>query len=52
MEVKALVKTLADRLAEEKAKTVRDTLGHVEKFSLVNKFAGTLESGHTCRHTG
>ena len=42
VEVKALVKTLADRLEEEKAKTVRDTLGHVENFSLVNKFAATL----------
>ena len=42
MEVKALVKTLANRIAEEKAKTVRDTLGHVENFSLVNKFAATL----------
>ena len=34
-----MVKTLADRLAEAKAKTVRDTLGHVENCSLVNKFA-------------
>ena len=24
------------------AKTVRDTLGHVENYSLVNKFAATL----------
>ena len=39
VEVKALVKTLADRLAEVKAKTVSDTLGHVEAYSLVNKFA-------------
>ena len=37
-----MVKTLADRLAEEKAKTVRNTLGHVENYSLVNKFAATL----------
>ena len=29
VEVKAFVKTLADRLAEVKAKTVSDTLGHV-----------------------
>ena len=36
------VKTLADRLAEVKATTVRDTLGHVENYSLVNKFAATL----------
>ena len=41
-EVKALVKTLADRLAQVKAKTVRDTLGHVENYSLVNKFVATL----------
>ena len=39
VEVKALVKTLADRLAEVKAKTVSDTLAHVEAYSLVNKFA-------------
>ena len=39
VEVKALVKTLEDRLAEVKAKTVSDTLGHVEAYSLVNKFA-------------
>ena len=32
VEVKALMKTLADRLAEVKAKTVRDTLGHVENY--------------------
>ena len=37
-----MVKTLADRLAEVKAKTVRDTVGHVENYSLVNKFAATL----------
>ena len=36
------VKTLADRLAEVKATTVRDTLGHVENYSLVNKFVATL----------
>ena len=35
VEVKALVKTLADRPAEVKAKTVSDTLGHVEAYSLV-----------------
>ena len=40
--VKALVKTLADRLLEVKAKTVTDTLGHVENYSLVNKFTATL----------
>ena len=39
VKVKAFVKTLADRLAEVKAKTVSDTLGHVEAYSLVNKFA-------------
>ena len=33
---------LADRLAEIKAKSVRDTLGHVQNYSLVNKFAATL----------
>ena len=33
------VNTLADRLAEVKATTVRGTLGHVENYSLVNKFA-------------
>ena len=38
-----MVKTLADRLAKVKAKTVRDTLRHVENCSLVNKFAATLE---------
>ena len=33
---------LADRLAEVKAKSVRDTLGRVQNYSLVNKFAATL----------
>ena len=37
-----MIKTLADRLAEVTAKTVRDTLGHVENYSLVEKFAATL----------
>ena len=37
-----MVKTLADWLAEVKAKSVRDTLGHVKNYSLVNKFAATL----------
>ena len=37
-----MVKTLADRLAVVKAKTVSDTPGHVENYSLVNKFATTL----------
>ena len=41
-EVKALAKTLADRLAQVKAKIVRDTIGHVENYSLVNTFAETL----------
>ena len=43
VEVEALVKTLAVRLAEVKAKTVSDTLGNVEAEALVNKFAATLE---------
>ena len=34
-----MVKTPAEWLAKEKAKTVRDTLGHVDNYSLVNKFA-------------
>ena len=38
MEVNALVKTLAERLAEVKAKTVSDRLGHVLAKSLVKKF--------------
>ena len=33
---------LADRLAAVKAKTVRDTLGYVENYSLVNNFSATL----------
>ena len=37
-----MVKTLADRLAVVKAKTVSDGLGHKEAGSLVNKFAATL----------
>jgi len=40
--VKALVKTLADRLAEVKAKTVSVTLGHAEAEALMNKFAALL----------
>ena len=40
--VKVLVKTLALRLAEVKAKTVSDTLDHVKTKALVNKFALTL----------
>ena len=43
VEVNALVKTLADRLAVVKAKTVSDALGHVEAASHVNKLAATLE---------
>ena len=50
------VKTLANRLAEVKAKTVRDTQGHVENYSIVNKFAATLAEikANTCvgRSTG
>ena len=54
------VKTLANRLAEVNAKTVRDTLGHVEIYSLVNKFAAKLADIEaktcvrqaTCRHAG
>ena len=42
MEVKALINTLTDRVAEVNARSVRDTLGHVENYSLVNKFAATL----------
>jgi len=34
-----LVKKLTDRLAEVKAETVSDRIGHVEAYSLVNKFA-------------
>ena len=37
-----MVKTLPDRLAEVKANTVSDKIGHVEPYSLVNKFAATL----------
>ena len=40
--VKVLVKTLALRLAEVKAKKVSDMLDHVKAKSLVNKFAATL----------
>ena len=40
--VKELVKTLALRLAEVKAKTVSNTLDHVNAKALVNKFAATL----------
>lgn len=39
MDVKALVKTLADRLAEVKAKTLSDTLGHVDAEALAKKFS-------------
>lgn len=37
-----MVKTLADRVAVVKAKTVSDPLGHKETDSLVNKFSTTL----------
>ena len=37
-----LVKTLALRLPEVKAKTVSDTLDHLKAKALVNKFAATL----------
>ena len=40
--VKVLVKTLALRLAEVKAKTASDMLDHVKAKALVNKFAATL----------
>ena len=40
--VKVLVKTLALRLPEVKAKTFSDTLDHVKAKALVNKFALTL----------
>ena len=40
--VTVLVKTLALRLAEVKAKTVSDTLDHLKAKALVNKFAATL----------
>ena len=39
--VTVLVKTLALRLAEVKAKTVSDTLDHLKAKALVNKFAAT-----------
>ena len=42
MEVKALTNTLADRIAEVKARTVRDTLRHLENYSLVKKFPALL----------
>ena len=38
-----MVKTVAGRLAEVMAKTVSDTLGHVEAYSLNNKFATRQE---------
>ena len=43
MEVNALLKTLADRLAVVKAKTFSDALGHVKADCLANKLAATLE---------
>ena len=42
MEVKALFKTLAYRLAEVKAKRVSDMLDHVKAKALVNKFPASL----------
>ena len=42
MEVKALFKTLAYRLAEVKAKRVSDMLHHVKAKALVKKFPATL----------
>ena len=42
VEVKAFVKTLADRLAEVKAKTVSDTQDPVKTKAPVKKFALTL----------
>ena len=41
-----MVKTLGVRLAEVKAKTVGDTLDHVEAKALVNKFS---PHGLVCR---
>ena len=41
MEVNSLVKTLGERLAVVKAKTVSDALGHVQGDSLVNQFPTT-----------
>ena len=38
VDVKELVKTLPDRLAELNSKTVSDTIGHVEAEALVNQF--------------
>ena len=43
MEVNALLKTLADRLAVVKAKKFSDALGHVKADCLANKLAATLE---------
>ena len=37
-----MLKTLADRLPKVKGKTVRDTLGHVQNYSLVNQFAASV----------
>lgn len=39
VEVNSLVKTLSERLAVVKAKTVSDVLGHIEGDSLVNQFS-------------
>ena len=43
VDVNALLKTLADRLAIVKAKKFSDALGHVQADCLLNKLAATLE---------
>ena len=43
VEVNALLKTLADRLAVVKAKKFSDALGHVKADCLANKLTATLE---------
>ena len=50
--IKVLVKTLALRLAEVKAKTVSDTLERVKAKALVNKFAATLPEIKTKTRSG
>ena len=43
VDVNALLKTLADRLAIVKAKKFSDALGHVKADCLLNKLVATLE---------
>ena len=43
VDVDALLKTLADRLAIVKAKKFSDALGHVKADCLLNKLVATLE---------